>query len=675
MNQRAVWLPVLGLVCLIGCGDDETPAVDVGPDAADLVSDVADVVEDPIPDPQVDLEVVEDPVPDPQAEPDLVDDTADVEEWTETPVTGCSPEGVVRFQRGSESYIAVYPHDWSAQVGTSYAWYDNTELYEWILTGTQTSVDYAAVLTEIDFPVVGTDGLPNIVPNPPRIPHWFSKLYYSPTLDITFSRATGVYGLADRSDTLEPDDIANELVDDDGNPLSAEDRETYEMLLLRHNRWKAAMEGLREVIDENFGYDAENLQCAFDNAEEGETIRLVHEEGEIYVLNQAIVNDGFVGTLEGQGSSVTVLKTVKGGFILPDDPLLSLLPNLFWFIEGDVVVQGFDIVFEGYAEWGSHYIFQASFGGFYFTSQHVGTATDEVSHIEAEVRDVRFFGQVGEEWFLGTNLIGNIHFVGEQLVEVDRFGNNLFTGVTNPLEGTLRVDGCESHYCYNGLALILGITDAEVMLTNNYGTGTEELFWISECNGGTYTISSNETENAGGLFMDEGTMALWGVDLGPTGVFPTAPCDVTVEDNIFRNAESWYAPIELHSYVYLAEPAGTSSTITFDGNTIESVDNFPGAENGFAYEGIFADGLDNGIITDNTFVGTGFAAVYIGPFETEDTGWTIENNSFADYLTVLADIYLGPETTGNTVVGKDGETTTLMDDGTGNTATNVTLVE
>ncbi|MBN1945133.1 MAG: hypothetical protein JW797_05620 [Bradymonadales bacterium] len=665
-NKNLRWLVVLGLLHF-ACGDTDTPIVDAGPDLTDVISDAFDVVQEPVEEIQPDL------VPDvpPDTPPDL--GPAGV------PVADCDPDHVLRFAAGDRSFIAVYPHDWSLEEGSTYSWYDPAELTEWILIGTSESLDFAAVLTELEFPVVGTDGLPHVAANPPLFPYRFGQGYYSPTLDRWLFRATEVYSLADLGEDLDPDSIANELVDGAGNGLSGEDREIYDLLLLRFERWNAVHGALQALVETHFGYDSDNLQCAFDNVLPTERVQLVHEEGQFYLLNQAILAEDFTGMFAGQGVGQTAIKTVAGGFTHGPEPFFEEWPWIFIFVGGDYLIRDFDLVVEGSTLWGLHHDFNDALGGFFVTGRHNGLDDGDASQASANLKNVRFLGRTGPEFSIGTNLLWPVLVHGEFLKQTDRFNGSLLSGRGKPFGGVFVMNGCSVSDAFL-LGGFWNLTDAQLTLVGNRADSPlpAPLFWLAECNGGTYTIRENETQQAGGVYFEEGVAAVFGWDLGPIGTAPEASCRLFIENNSFGSSNSGWAPVELHSYVHLLDSPRVSSTARIRENTIHSEDQLgpswiPDAD--FLFEGVFADGVDNGQITQNTFVGTGMAAVNIGLFDTQDTHWLIEDNHFGGYSASTADIYLGPSTANITVIGAVGETTTLKDLGTQNSATNVTLVE
>ena len=423
--------------------------------------------------------------------------------------------------------------------------------------------------------------------------------------------------------------------------------------------------------------DTANIQAALNEAAEhpGSVIQLT--AGDFYLSDPVIVYN-FSGTIRGQGKDKTTIHNkpdVLFGLVL-DDPAMEWwygvpmpVPYMFNFrytpdaiAELHVESLGFHLV--GKSEWWPYW--GGDPGGDLmgpFTVEGIEFGTP--SNVSTTWVNLRSKGDASDDYIWGKNMMGGIgalvNLSGTHVVSGCDFqtswGESLSlhwldharvqVGGPRPEDRVLIEDSDLAGIYANTL------TNSEISISN---VRASDLVWNVLSIGGHSNskvyMTNVETYNASGAMISP-----WGW-FGPT----EQPSTFLFEHNTIRQpADTEWAGFEIH------EDSDVKSNIVIRNNRISG-------EGSFLWGPIFTLGARNAVITNNQITGSGPAAMYLGPWGFEDNGLMVKGNNVQGWTVdstpcgadceglPLAPIWLGWDTSGNTVVGSGNLRTTVFDE-------------
>ena len=159
-----------------------------------------------------------------------------------------------------------------------------------------------------------------------------------------------------------------------------------------------------------------------------------------------------------------------------------------------------------------------------------------------------------------------------------------------------------------------------------------------------------------GIEVEQSYASVVGYDLGPYGEIPDTSRVLIDFNEIHCPATTDGIGIIDYSF-FVGESCRLDTVITNNKIVLE----------GTYYGGIYGFGASDVIVTNNKISGIGGAGIYAGINGDWDVakGWTIQGNNLQTLYAYYAPIYLGPGTSGCTVIG--GSTNTnVYDEGTDN---------
>jgi len=424
--------------------------------------------------------------------------------------------------------------------------------------------------------------------------------------------------------------------------------------------------------------DTANLQAAFDAAVAagpGSVVELA--EGNFY-LSKGIVVEDFGGTFRGQGSDKSVIHLVPGAplALRTEPPDLMFLPpaQLFFLVYR---TDGLDLRWEKMSldlvgkavEW-----YRADVPGpqNYFWPICVW-GVGGLRQVDTTWWDLRVQGDEGPGYSSWCNLgsvlvtfmsgiqrMTNCHFdtQGYGLFFAYHYGSQITVG------GPRAADRVTFHNVDYGMAAV-NDTNCEIELLNARAWNDEgslagrspngdifagnDVMWIGAPSGLTLRMAGVETENMSG--------AVVGPAFGSCG---QAPSTLLFERNIIRQRPGTeWAGFEMH------EDCAAKSEIIIRNNRIWSEGSFP-------WGPIYITGAVDAVITNNILWGSGPAAMYLGLPGAGDSGFLVKGNNVQGWHVDggplepawhgAAAIWLGPETSGITVVGSGSLRTKVYDE-------------
>lgn len=413
------------------------------------------------------------------------------------------------------------------------------------------------------------------------------------------------------------------------------------------------------TLDPSGGDDTPAFLAAFEEAKTvpGTVIRLV--EGE-YTISSVEVRD-FVGVIKGAGMYKTTIKAA------PDLPCWeaaeenNVLSHLLKFIGGDMVMEGLTLrIPDGFA-----CDRETFYGGRDLMTILSVTDWSEVYHpdnmyIKAVIKNVRFIG--GNDDGSGGSGPRNVS------IGVWTGGDFYFwlEGHDYPFSNTdISIIGCEFYNLLGACEASNMGRDGDFYFTGNYCSSMDLLSFYSGFNyGADITINNNRFENVGWtdlwLYDDD-----WGTYYYLEREKPTS---YNVYGNVFISAPGT-TPMLLQEYRLNVMPEFDLPPQEF---RIKS--NLFNLKEGCI--GISAMSSQGAQITNNRFTGVCDLGIYVDA--TPVTDWTgvehpavparnvlLLGNNLVNLESETADILLGENTTGCTVVGTSARET-IVDNGTGN---------
>ncbi len=405
------------------------------------------------------------------------------------------------------------------------------------------------------------------------------------------------------------------------------------------------------------GDDTDQIRAAFAEAllHPGSTIEF--GAGDFY-LSDSITIEGFEGTIRGQGAEASVLK-LKEGAPFPAtawDPVLSSLWGYDWYWPVMLTLSYHDRA-EAYSLTISDLGFEPVGAGEVWTwaaapadfveALVVGTAAlGEVPPLNATFRNLRIVGDADATYIRGKNLMDGI--------------------VIGTARGTFRFAGCWFE-TMAGLPVNTALLEQSSVIIG--GARAQDHVYMADADmGGTWCWACKDTvidvtnvearDIAAPVFqalsMDNTTVRVAGVeayDSALAGLFGSAgrPSTYLWEDNTVRTAGAAFTVVE---------SGDVRSQVVIRNNNVEGL--------GQAAIGVLTSNTQGTVITNNRFTGIGAAAMALGAPEGDDSGIVVKGNNVQGWEGDVA-IWLGPGTSGNTVVG--GGKDIVLDEGTDNIVT------
>jgi hypothetical protein len=565
----------------------------------------------------------------------------------------CDPRYVWR----SADAWTVSSFDWTSLSAASYDWYDVPDLNRWVASGGDKPQRRA-------FPVVDAAGLPNFAEAPSLAKNDLSRSYLVRADDGRLHQAqfaSRLYALTDVHPISETQ-VRQQLA---AVPIRESDADVFDSFPTRQARRDEVMRELRALVGSHFAHDSTNLQCALTEAASvpGATVGL--SPGRFY-LHQGVVTRNFRGRLTGAGRDATFLETIPGG-MFPNPEPFAHHPAVLVFAEGDVLVTDLTLRARGLGELVTHGIIQGKHAGIYVTGRTTGVRDRERSAVNVAVERVRVMGEPNGGVPLGTNLVGAIRITGESIVKRDRFGGT-WIEYAKPISGEFFIRSTEVDHSLNGLTSLAQLVDSTVVIGGKPADGNAAAncgdpirngpaVQLIDSSNTRFDVSHNTTTDCSAVYVEQGAIGRFGLDFGPTGIFPT-PSRYVFEQNTVRQARgSIWAGFELWN---LTDAVGVNAIeAVISGNDIDSPDHVA------PFGAIFTASVHGAVISTNRVTGAGRAAIYIGPQGLgSDRGSILAANNLEGFDPIAAGVILGPRTSEISVVGHAG--TNVIDLGTNN---------
>jgi len=222
-------------------------------------------------------------------------------------------------------------------------------------------------------------------------------------------------------------------------------------------------------------------------------------------------------------------------------------------------------------------------------------------------------------------------------------------GCRNTLTGTLKVNRVEFRNTFGGVATSMQAA-AQVDINFNVFETSGEGYRMERSNQNT-SVAFNDFTGFGSTAANYfGILAL-----SPNAGNP-ASTSITVKGNTFNLSGAGFPPI---GFISIFPDSNSSMTSVFTDNTFNMADDAVGVA-GF--------NISNGLVSDNRFVGSGFAGVWLGSTQFSANppvaDWAVVGNTFNNLTPVAADILF--DTGSNGCIAGPNQGGFVFDDGTGN---------
>lgn len=393
--------------------------------------------------------------------------------------------------------------------------------------------------------------------------------------------------------------------------------------------------------------DAANIIAAFDQATaagDGSTVELT---AGTFHINQTIEPWDFVGTFKGAGKKATTIKVTPTGFM--NNGLVPFCTPFAFYLKDrgasledkvNLTIEGMTLVITGEAP--DYYLEdddepQQWWHGIFIDARY---RVLELSSGEIVIEALPAFRDVtiSDMAFIGDGAVDPVadplFIAGGQggIVVGNRFHRNFLYGRNT---GSIRVldadfvtdDGWSKLAIWDQLDSIVTVERVHIVGSGNIGA------WISGNSNTTVDVSRLEATGCPGVAFVSN---------------PSSTLSVTHSD-IDRPADANWAAIEIW------DDDGTNDVL-ISHNKIHDEDNW-------LWGAIFIEGVQDGVITNNSISGRGPAAMYLGVLEWWPGSFTLLGNNLQNWETTgpnpwgfwAAPIWLGPYVTDSTVVGANNK--------------------
>ena len=425
------------------------------------------------------------------------------------------------------------------------------------------------------------------------------------------------------------------------------------------NTLKATNNGVVFTVSPSGTYnDSPVIQAALEAAVAagaGSTVQLT--AGTFY-LKDWIEVKGFDGFFKGAGEDKTILTTHhKLDFGLPPHQI----PSLIKFRCGNISMSDMTITI---TDPEPCLIETQGWGGSFLPSVVMITGNDINPGSEGQTakfifNNLKFVGGDGNTWGLNYN-------IGIFILATWESDN----GAVYPLNGGYKITSCDFKQAY--YSIMTQYTGGPCIIGGDATSGNK--FEETEVGASTQDVNSSYC-NTSYNFFDKihwiGVQHFQGVNVDPN-ILPLTNF-IANDNDIKLNS---YSPGEF-AFTIGIQPvdfgifAGTSTEHKM--NALISNNKIQIDDIGFA--GINGQCCSNTIITNNKIWGNGAAGIVTGIWgDPVNSGWLIKGNNVQGVNAQVAPIWLGPGTSNFLVVGGSNKTN-VLDEGTGNILTGVSLVK
>ena len=260
----------------------------------------------------------------------------------------------------------------------------------------------------------------------------------------------------------------------------------------------------------------------------------------------------------------------------------------------------------------------------------------------------------------GFNVLNAFLVTGENIWELDSGGNLLFN-YTKPITGTHTITH-SSFKKVGSCCPYVGLESSMVKVKDNKFDNVLFAFEIIDFSNTFAEFSHNDAKNVHwcGARAVQAEQSALGLDFGPQGPLPE-PSTLLVSHNNIHGIELADGVVII-DYAPMVGAGKRLDAMISCNNIVLDVEDFGGVF------GFFAQDVK---VLNNRITGTGRAGIYMGIVELESNvydscaGWKVIGNNVEKFDALVAAIWLGPGTSGCTVVGGNNKIN-VLDEGTDN---------
>ena len=396
--------------------------------------------------------------------------------------------------------------------------------------------------------------------------------------------------------------------------------------------------------------DTKNIEDAFKEAVDHSAGSIVEFKEGIFYISEPIVVANFNGTFRGAGKDKTIIKNISD----IEFPLMTTGPEagmsafFYFYNEGtgsitSIHFEDMSFVIEGKsAEFSTHYDPSDSFGSaITFHGGVSGESGFEASYADLSFEHISFKGLRGNEFIEGWNLWSGITIFGENILEY--YDDTFLFHYNKPLSGNVIIKDCDFQTMICPVAL-WAMKNSKIEILNNKLNDAGYGFWTADFDNVVTNISFNSlTDIKGfGFLLEQSLTATEGLNFGPyPELFPEAPAKYYISYN------------DLH----LIDPADGIGLLDYGllNREIQTLDAVITKNSFFLdetnYGGIAGYFVQNILVGNNYFFGTGAVGVYLGFSGAECSGWVIKSNNFNNLSSYFIPVWLGQSSENCLVIG------------------------
>jgi hypothetical protein len=410
--------------------------------------------------------------------------------------------------------------------------------------------------------------------------------------------------------------------------------------------------------------DADNMQCAFDQAVGSGPGRTVKLNAATYYISRAIDVVNFDGSFVGAGKDMTIIRNLDDvPFPFIDEPFphpepVFRYPVLFRFYQdenGSPSTLGFSdmtIQVKGKSDlWSYH-----GLGPFdvIVAIEIVGKVTGvedyETSTMNTSFENMGFEGEAGDFLFRGVNMVEGIYIHGEAFNVFDEDTGLWDVKYYKPLIGNHSVTDCTFRNAHTAIDP-WDMSDSDFSVERSYFEDVDYAALLFNLSNSTVNISRNEINNPGiaGIAAVQTKTTLSGDPPGPNSEL-IEPSSILFSHNNIYDISGEADGIFVFDFSFFDGIDGLLDVI-ISNNKIALNDTF--------YGGIFGSGVQDSLVLNNKISGTGLAGIYMGIAGDSVSDCTLLGNNLQNLDAYIAPIWLGPGTSNCTVVGGSNKTNVL----------------